>query len=44
MGKKEDVLIEIFRNCQKKRNFVFDNDFVKKICKKHKFGNPFDMT
>lgn len=44
MGKKEDVLIEIFRNCQKKRNLVFDNDFVKKICKKHKFGNPFDVT
>ena len=44
MGKKEDVLTEIFKSCQKKKNFVFDNDFVKEICKKHKFGNPFDDT
>ena len=44
MGKKGDVLTEIFRNCQKKKNFVFDNDFVKEICKKYKFGNPFDVT
>ena len=28
----------------KNKNFVFNNDLVKEICKKHKFGNPFDVT
>ena len=44
MNKKQKVLTEIFRICQKQNNFVFDNDLVKKISKKHKFGNPFDAT
>ena len=44
MNKKQKVLTEIFRICEKQNNFVFDNDLVKKISKKHKFGNPFDAT
>lgn len=44
MGKKENVLTEIYKICQRTKNFVFDNNLVKEICKKHKFGNPFDVT
>lgn len=44
MNKKQKILTEIFRICQKQNDFVFDNDLVKKISKKHKFGNPFDVT
>jgi len=44
MGTKQDVITEIFRLCKKRRNFVFDNMLVKKVCKKHGFGNPFDVT
>ena len=44
MNKKQKVLSEIYRICLKQNDFVFDNDLVKKSCKKHKFGNPFDAT
>lgn len=44
MGIKQDVVAEIFKLCKKKRGFVFDNNLVKKVCKKHGFGNPFDVT
>lgn len=44
MGTKQDVLTEIFKVCKKRNNFVFDNDLVKKFCKKLIFGNPFDVT
>jgi hypothetical protein len=44
MGTKQEVITEIFKSCQKKNNFSFDNKSVKKICKKHNFGNPFDAT
>jgi len=44
MGTKQDVITEIFKLCKKKGDFVFNNTLVKKICKKHDFGNPFDVT
>lgn len=44
MGTKQKVIAEIFKLCEKGKFFVFDNMLVKKVCKKHGFGNPFDVT
>ncbi len=44
MGTKQDVITEIFRLCRDRRNFIFDNALVKQVCKRHGFGNPFDVT
>jgi len=44
MGIKQNVITEIFKICKRKKDFAFDNTLVKKICKKHHFGNPFDVT
>lgn len=41
---KKDVIAEIFKICNKKNNFLFDNNLVKDISKKCNFGNPFDVT
>ncbi len=43
-SKKQKVITEIFKFCVKRNNFVFHNELVKKISKKHNFGNPFDAT
>ncbi len=44
MGKKQEVLEDIFVHCKETGNFVFDNEVVKKFCKEKSFGNPFDVT
>jgi len=44
MGKKGDVLVEIFKQCQKKKNFIFHNDLVKTVSRRLKFQNHFDAT
>lgn len=44
LSKKDCVLIELFKHCQAKQEFVFDNELVKDLCKKIGFGNPFDVT
>ena len=44
MGKKQEVITEIFNVCQKNGNNTFDNELVKTISKKVGFGNPFDAT
>jgi hypothetical protein len=44
MGKKEDVLVEIFKRCQKTNDYVFHNDLVKTVSRKLKFQNHFDAT
>lgn len=44
MSKKDEVLKELLSICETKNNYVFDNDIVKTVCKKHGFGNPFDAT
>jgi hypothetical protein len=44
MGKKEDVLVEIFKQCQKNNDYVFHNDLVKTVSRKLKFQNHFDAT
>jgi hypothetical protein len=44
MSKKSKVLEEIYNICVQKNDFVFHNDLVKDISKKHEFGNPFDAT
>lgn len=38
------MLTEIFLDCQKSGNYIFDNELVKSISKKYNFGNPFDAT
>jgi len=43
-NKKQKVIIEIFKICNERNNFIFHNDLVKKVSKKYKFGNPFDAT
>lgn len=43
-NKKHLVLEDLFKHCQKQRNFTFHNDLVKELSKKHNFGNPFDAT
>ena len=43
-SKKQAVLTEIFNICQKRNDYVFDNELVKDISKKLGFGNPFDVT
>ncbi len=44
MSKKQNVLKDLYLNCKKQRKFTFDNEDVKEFCKKHNFGNPFDVT
>jgi hypothetical protein len=44
MGTKQEVIAELFKRCQKKKDFVFDNTVVKQVCKEYKFSNPFDVT
>ena len=44
LRKKDKVLNELFRYCQKKNNPVFDNRLVKTVSKKFGFVNPFDAT
>ncbi|MCS6993373.1 MAG: hypothetical protein N2117_00585 [Anaerolineales bacterium] len=44
MGKKQDVLLELFRECQKRGDFGFDNDMVEAICRRVGFKNKFDVT
>ncbi|MBC8204707.1 hypothetical protein ISS30_09995 [bacterium] len=44
MGKKEDVIQEVFDKCVKDNEYIFNNDLVKKVCLKHGFKNPFDLT
>lgn len=43
-SKKKEVLTDIFEYCRKSDECIFDNNLVKKICKKHDFRNPFDVT
>lgn len=44
VGTKQDVITEIYHICKKREDFIFDNELVKRVCKKYKFGNPFDAT
>ena len=44
MRTKQEVITELFKICQKKKDFVFDNAIVKQVCKEYGFGNPFDVT
>ena len=44
MGIKQEVIAELFKRCKRKKDFVFNNTLVKKLCKKYGFGNPFDVT
>jgi hypothetical protein len=44
MNKKDEVLTQIFKKCQKLNDYVFDNELVKDVSKKVGFGNPFDAT
>ena len=41
---KKTILSELFAYCDKHRKYTFDNDLVKKLCRKHNFRNPFDVT
>lgn len=44
MGRKEKVLEEIFKNSFKTKDFIFNNKYIKDICEKYGFANPFDVT
>ena len=44
MGKKQEVIIELFNYCKKQGNYEFNNDIVSAISKSKGFGNPFDAT
>lgn len=44
MGKKQDVIRDLFVHCRERGNWQFHNDLVKKISQHHRFGNPFDAT
>jgi len=44
MGKKQEVLLELFRICKRRRNYIFDNDMVEAVCKDIGFKNKFDAT
>jgi hypothetical protein len=44
VGLKQEVIVEIFKRCKKAKDFVFDNELVKGICRKRGFRNPFDVT
>jgi len=43
-NKKKEVLEKIFKICNDKNDFVFDNDLVKTISRKVGFQNHFDVT
>lgn len=44
MGKKQQVIAELYRWCLHRGDFEFDNDHVKRICTRFDFKNPFDVT
>ena len=44
MDKKKLVIEELFKECSKSNNYIFNNNLVKEISKKIGFGNPFDVT
>ena len=44
MNKKHQVIKDLYEICEKRDDFVFHNDLIKKICVKVGFGNPFDVT
>jgi hypothetical protein len=43
-SKKSIVIEQLFKICKQRKNFVFNNDLVKDVCKQIGFGNPFDVT
>ncbi|MCL2062851.1 MAG: hypothetical protein FWG98_00565 [Candidatus Cloacimonetes bacterium] len=43
-SKKSNVLEVLFKECQKKNDYVFHNILVKEISRKIGVGNPFDVT
>lgn len=44
MGKKQDVLREIYRICEQRGDYVIDNELVRAISRDIGFGNHFDAT
>lgn len=43
-SKKHLVLEDLYQRCSQRNDFIFDNNEVKEACKRHDFGNPFDVT
>lgn len=44
MGKKQQVISELYRWCMHRGVFEFNNDHVKRVCTRFDFKNPFDVT
>ena len=44
MGKKQDILTELYTRCKRCNDFVFTNEDVKVVSGKFEFKNPFDVT
>ncbi len=43
-NKKHEVLIRIYEQCKKSKNFVFNNEIIKEVSKEVGFKNQFDVT
>ncbi len=43
-SKKRDALALLYRWCRYRKNLVFDNSEVGRVCRKIGFGNQFDVT
>jgi hypothetical protein len=44
MSLKQAVLLDLFYLCEQRDNFIFDNNDVETVCRKHGFVNKFDVT
>jgi hypothetical protein len=45
MATKKEIIEYIFKECERKNNFTFDNDYVKDVLKKlNSSTNPYDIT
>lgn len=44
MSKRQDALTDLFQECQRTKQWRFDNDKVKEVIQRHGFENPFDLT
>lgn len=44
MNKKHTVITELYDLCKNRHHFTITDAELKDVCRKHRFGNPFDAT
>ena len=44
MGRKQEVILRLFRICRRRGEMTFDNEMVKDVARRVGFRNPFDVT